>query len=44
MTFGMFRIKETDDKIEAMKDTREICDDFGPGDSFPYNFNYLFYE
>jgi Niemann-Pick C1 protein len=27
-----------------MIDTREITDDYGPGDSFPYNGTYLFYE
>ena len=27
-----------------MFDTRDICDEYGPGDTFPYNREYLFYE
>ena len=27
-----------------MEDTRDITDDYGPGDSFPYNGAYLFWE
>ena len=40
-------MKEAEDAMEAVKlveDTREITDDYGPGDSFPYNGAYLWWE
>jgi hypothetical protein len=32
------------DAVQAMKDMRDITDDYGPGDSFPYNGFFGFYE
>jgi multidrug efflux pump subunit AcrB len=32
------------DAVQAMKDMRDITDDYGPGDSFPYNGLFGFYE
>jgi hypothetical protein len=32
------------DSVQAMKDLRAITDNYGPGDSFPYNYKFPFYE
>lgn len=37
-------ISDQQDGVEINEDMTNIADDYGPGDSFPYNDNFLFYE
>lgn len=37
-------ITDQQDGVEINEDMTNIADDYGPGDSFPYNDNFLFYE
>jgi len=37
-------IDDQSDGIDIKHDLTDIADDYGPGDSFPYNINFLFYE
>ena len=36
--------KQQEDGVKINKDMTNIADDYGPGDSFPYNEDFLFYE
>jgi len=44
MTAVIKQIDNSEDAVDAMDDTRDITDDDGPGDSFPYSRDYLGWE
>jgi hypothetical protein len=44
MSADLVELDKAMDAVQAMKDLRSITDDYGPGDSFPYNSWFGFYE
>jgi len=41
---ALVRLDKAEDAVQAMKDTRKIAEEFGPGNSFPYEMNFGRYE
>lgn len=37
-------IEDKDDQLQILEDLFDLADDYGPGDSYPYNTNMLYYE